>query len=140
MFFGGIVSAVSASQASLMTDSDLDAAYSAYYAQGDVATCSVLGVEIINRKSSVGGFVDSLMTSVTGAALSNFPLYDAIAANPSNANISTFNSPSAATTSVSQAAANMPAVIGNAAGTAFTTLEWVVGGALVVALLIAAKK
>lgn len=89
-----------------LSDSALDSAYAAGWNAGDSSVYTPAAVEIIHRKATPIGFLDSLMTKAFGG--SAFPKYDAIQANaPQGAITDPFVSADTASTALTTSAANV---------------------------------
>lgn len=96
--------------ATVLSNSELDAAYAAYFNAGDVKNAVPYAVEIIERQATAGSFVFNLFGQ------SKFPLFDAIQAARGG-----FVGTDAAQTAVKQSAARVGQQV-------ITGAKWALGG------------
>ena len=93
-----------ATDAALLSDSQLDAAYAAYYDAGDLTSANIYAQVILTRLQSFGSFLEGAL------GVTRFPLFDARqAATPGG-----FQQAQAAQSSISTSAGNLASAAGNA--------------------------
>jgi hypothetical protein len=108
-----------------LSNSDLDAAYAAAYAAGDVAAYTAMSSEIIGRQASLTGALRNLFGNM-------FPLYNAI-----QASLGRFDASTAAPLALETSAGNVVTTAENAVTTVVKALPSI-GGTLILALASAA--